>query len=107
MRKFKQKLQDAKVSFVRYEQLKEKAYTLDPAYKADEILSLLEESKKCRRKATKQLSKIAEECGFKILKNIKDDSRFNEVWNSINCQIDRALEAFYNISRFNHSIELV
>lgn len=93
-------------SFIEYKQLKEEAYKLDPKDHADEILSLLNESNKLRRKATKQLSKLAEYCGFKILKDIDYDFRFEEVWRAIKNQIDYAMDAFHNISRFNHSIDL-
>lgn len=67
-------------SFIEYKQKKEEAYKLDPYQYADEILSLLDESKKLRRKASKQLSRLAEYCGFKILKDINNDARFEEVW---------------------------
>ena len=94
-------------SFIEYKQLKEKAYMLDPVQNTDEILSLFDESKKLRRKASKQLSKLAEYCGFKILKDINNDARFDEVWRAIKNQIDYAMDAFHSISRFNHSIDLV
>ena len=107
MREYRKKLQDAMYSFIEYQKLKEKAYTLDPEQNVDEILSLLDESKKHRRKASKQLSRLAEYCGFKILKDINNDARFDEVWRAIKNQIDYAMEAFHNISRFNHSIDLI
>lgn len=94
-------------SFIEYKRLKEEAYTLDPEKSADDILSLFDESKKLRRKASKQLSKLADLCGFKILKDINNDARFDEVWRAIKNQIDYAMEAFHNISRFNHSIDLI
>lgn len=106
MKEYIKKLQDAMDSFIEYKHLKEKSYTLDPVYYADEILSLLEESMKFRRKANRQLSNLAEYCGFKILKDINNDARFDEVWRGIKNQIDYAMDAFHNISRFNHSIEL-
>ena len=106
MIEYKKKLQDAMDSFIEYKQLKEKAYTLDPEQKAYEILSLFDESEKYRRKASKQLTKLAESCGFRILKDINNDSRFDEVWRAIKNQIDYAMEAFHTISRFNHSIDL-
>ena len=105
MKEYKKKLQDVMDSFIEYKRLKEKAYTLNPEDNADEILSLLDESKKLRRKASKQLSKLAEYCGFKILKDINNDARFEEVWRSIKNQIDYAMEAFYTISRFNYNID--
>lgn len=106
MKEYKKKLQDAMDSFIEYKQLKEKAYSLEPTQYCNEILSLLNESKKFRRKASKQLSKLAEYCGFKILKDINNDARFDEVWRAIKNQIDYAMDAFHNISRFNHSIDL-
>lgn len=106
MKEYKKKLQDAMDSFIEYKQLKETAYSLDPEQHADEILSLFDESKKLRRKASKQLSRLAEYCGFKILKDINNDARFDEVWTAIKNQIDYAMDAFHNISRFNHSIDL-
>lgn len=80
MNEYKKKLMDAMDSFIEYKQKKEEAYKLDPYQYADEILSLLDESKKLRRKASKQLSRLAEYCEFKILKDINNDARFEEVW---------------------------
>lgn len=105
MKEYKCKIEDIKNLFWLYEESRLKAYEL-PSEEYNEVINLLEESKKFRAKAVKKLNKLAEDCGFKIMQDIKYDYKFQYVVNSIESQIDDAIEALHRVPRFDHNIEL-
>lgn len=105
MKEYKIRIEEIKDLFKGYEESKNKAYQL-PSEECDEVLNLLEESKKLRAKATKKLKKLAEDLGFRILQDIKFDYKFTDVVYSIEGMVDDAIFALHNVSRFNHNIDL-
>lgn len=105
MKEYKIRIEEIRNLFNGYKESKEKAYELSFS-EYDNILTLLDESKKLRAKAIKKLKKLAEDCGFRILQDLKYDFKFEYVATSIEAQIDSALEALHSVSRFNHAIDL-
>ena len=105
MKEYKTRIKNIKNLIEDYKKAKNKAYEI-PSDRYDEILNLLNESKKIRSKANKQLNKLASDLGFVILHEVKYDHQFMDVVYSIERRIDAALEALNDISQFNHDIKL-
>ncbi len=105
MKEYKHKIEEIKNLFQLYEESRQKAYEL-PSEEYEEVINLLEGAKKSRAKAVKKLKKLAEDCGFKILQDIKYDYKFQYVVDSIESRIDDAIQALHSVSRFDHNIEL-
>lgn len=110
MKEYKNKIEEIKTLFIRYGEAKEDACSIEYSIdRSDDILALLNESKRCRKLATKKLLKLAEDLCFSLLKDVKkSDNDFMSTLHSIEARIHVAISALYDFDpRYNTSISIV
>lgn len=109
MKEYKTRIEEIKTLFKRYNEAKEDAYSIEYSIDVcEDVLALMNESKRCRKLATKKILKLAEELGFSLLKDVKNnDTDFMSALFSIEARINVAIAALYDFdTRFNTSISI-
>lgn len=101
MIQYKTRIEEIEKNFNAAVETKAEARSIEPAPDTyDTILDTFAKAKRMRSKAARDLSKLASELGFKLLKEIKDDDDdFLAVLYSIKRRINAAIEALYGFEQ--------